>query len=213
MRSGRGILAALLMAATGLTGASAHATLWQLDSIEHGTDGGFGFSSFHDASDETPMTGSVLATVTGGSGFFNDSTGEFDLDLTLDSGTGDTAELSGTLGFSGFGFLGATSTVSVDGTAAFLSEVTDMTFLSGDLCCSGGSDDPNSFIGTTPGTAVMSLWGADGYVSGEGYVNNSVGTDLRLTMVAVPAPGTLALLGLATLGLLAFARGIPRRPA
>jgi len=46
-------------------GTSVHATIWIVDAVLQGSDGGYGYSSFHDASTGSVMSGPSLGSVTG----------------------------------------------------------------------------------------------------------------------------------------------------
>jgi hypothetical protein len=191
----------------------ANAAVYNISSVLQGNDGGYSFSSFHDANDNSPMSGPKLADITGPviSGSYNDVTGAFDAVLTVSS-AGPTVALSGNLLFDGTGFLNPSSTLSVDfdGSNGFLTDTT-IGFLPGDICCSG-TGDPNSFkdIG---GSLVMSLWGANwDYAGGFDstrdypYQGSTLGMDLRIELSEVPVPAAVWLFGTGLLGLVGVAR-------
>ena len=192
-----------------------NAAVYNISSVLQGNDGGYGFSSFHDANDSTPMSGPKLADISGPviSGTYNDMTGAFDAVLTV-SDAGPNVTLSGTLLFDGSGFLSASSMIAVDfdGVSANpLLRDTVIGFLPGDICCSGAGD-PNSFknIG---GNMVMSLWGADWGYSGDfndalanPYQGSKLGMDLRIQLTAVPVPAAVWLFGSGLIGLIGLAR-------
>jgi len=193
----------------------ANATVYNITSVLQGNDGGYGFSSFHDANDSSPMSGPKLADITGPiiSGSYNDVSGAFNAVLTV-SNAGPNVTLSGNLLFDVSGFLNPSSTLDVDfdGSSGFLADTT-IGFLPGDICCSG-TGDPNSFkdIG---GSLVMSLWGAN-WDYGDGsafnsdaplpYLGSTLGMDLRVELTAVPVPAAVWLFGSGLLGLVAVAR-------
>ena len=196
---------------------SANATLYNITNVLQGNDGGYQFSSFHDASGSDPMTGGKLADITNPvvSGSYDDVSGVFDAVLTV-SNAGPTVTLSGNLLFDGSGFLNPSSTLSVDfdGSDGLLADTT-IGFLPGDICCNG-TGDPNSFK-TIGGSLVMSLWGAnwdygnsqdfDG-TSGNTtpYLGSTLGMDLRVELTAVPVPAAVWLFGSGLLGLVGVAR-------
>ena len=65
-----------------------------------------------------------------------------------------------------------------------------MAFEPGDQCCSGGLDDPNSFVANGSG-ALLTLWGANRYNSTRGKYDtgNTVGMDFGLQLSQqVPEP-------------------------
>ena len=189
------------------------ATVWKIDQVLQGTDGGFGFSSLHDSSGANVMSGNKLADVTGGSGTYNDGTGEVDFALTL--GNGDTMTLTGTLLFGVDGFLGAASLLDYSGLANLLAsdgipESGQIGFMPGDVCCSDGVHDPNSFAPASAGSALnfMSLWGSDGFTLATGLydADPKLGFDVRLEMSVVPVPAAAWLFGTALVGLLGLHR-------
>lgn len=196
---------ALLLAAGLLLSVQAQAGMWSVDSVLGGTDAGFGFSSFHDASNGSVMNGPSLGLITGtgGLGSFNDATGY--LDFTASSDGGDT-DVEGSLDFGGtFGFLVDHSDLSVsfDSPTASLTDDT-FTFKTGNVCCNGGVTDPNSFTDQGNDTAWITLWGANGW-NGSNFDNGSggkttVGMDLRLELTRVPEPSALILLAMGLLG-------------
>ena len=204
----------VIMAVCGHAGA-AHATLWNLDAVLNGTDGGFGFSGFHNAHDNTPMSGASVADVTGfSSGSYDDVTGALSAAINLDGGNSFT--ISGTLIFdSGTGLLSSNSQVHVDFLTALVVDgisidPADIGIMDGDVCCSG-TYDPNGFYEVDSDTRMMSLWGAtwdyNGSDAGNGgdfngsYTGSVLGMDLRMRFTrnppdtGVPEPGTLLLIG------------------
>jgi hypothetical protein len=198
---------------------SVNATMYDISSVLQGNDGGYQFSSFHDANDDSPMSGTKLADITGPviSGSYDDVSGAFDAVLTV-SNAGPTVTLSGNLLFVA-GILNPSSTLSVDfdGSNGFLSD-TSIGFLPIDVCCNG-TGDPNSFkdIG---GVMTMSLWGAswdygnnpDGSKkdfdssAANPYSGSELGMDLRIQLTAVPVPAAVWLFGSGLIGLVGFAR-------
>ena len=192
-----------------LIAGAAHATLWSIDEVLAGTDGGFGFSGFHDASTGSVMSGDDLGSITGsgaGIGQYNDVTGEFSLTTTSDGGL---TTFSGVLDFGGvFGYLANPSSLDVVfGAPGGLLMDTAITFEAGDVCCGGSGngipgDDPNSFASTGINEAIITLWGANGWNGGYNNVDGSttLGMDLRVRLTQVPEPNTAFLLGIGLLG-------------
>lgn len=199
-------LAALTLAAT-----QANATLWSIDSVFNGTDGGFGYSSFHDASGSNVMSGPVLGDIQPGtvSGTYDDVSGDFFVNLSVDptaAGSDLDFTLTGNLLFGGNEFLATGSTLAIDfaGSNGALDDAL-LGFMSGDVCCNGNNNstpglDPNSFDFSE---GILTLWGADGYnLLTNTYSGSTLGMDLRLNMSilpdtsSVPEPSSLILLGL-----------------
>ena len=193
-----------------------HATTWNIvDVISVSNDGGFGASSFHDATGNV-MSGSSLGTISGSGnlGSFNDVTGALNATFDLTGSGGSTFSLMGTglifgSASGGFGDLFANSTLDANfaGTIAGLGQTT-LGFIRGDVCCSG-TNDPNSFNAGSNGTAILTLWGADGFVDAgtrnmsQYGSNRKIGMDIRIVLTAVPLPAALPLLA-GGLGLLGF---------
>ena len=184
----------------------AQATLWNINEVRHGSDGGFGYSGFHNASGSNVMSGSshgnIIDVV---SGSYDDTSGLFDATLVVDPAETGLANmnfsLQGTLNF-GSRWLAAPGTLDVafDTPTANLINTT-IGFMPGDACCNGTGNsilgsDPNSF---DPDSGILTLWGADGFDSQNTsgwYPNNPrLGMDLRIRMSAVPEPASFMLLG------------------
>ena len=188
----------------------AHATVWNIDSVLHGSDGGFGYSVFHTASGSNVMSGSVLGDITNViSGTYDDTTGAFSATFEVDpvGSANTTFTLNGNLLFSS-NFLATPSTLAIDFAVPNTHLVdTVLGFVPGDICCSGNTNttpglDPNSFDASA---GIISLWGANGFLANatgsrvaDYYYDSTLGMDLRLQLspTSVPEPSTLALLGL-----------------
>jgi hypothetical protein len=196
---------------------SANATIWNVDKVISGSDGGFGFSSLHQANDNTPMSGNKLVDIGSASGSYDDVSG--DLELFLGLSNNDSLTLAGNLLFGANGFLSSNSRLSYSGlanlagstfgTANSLDASGSIGFLGMDVCCNGNYD-PNSFKPVINGGGLhyLSLWGADyggGAFSGS-YTGSKIGTDMRLEMSAVPVPSAIYLFGSALLGLVGWRR-------
>lgn len=221
----KGISSLALVSVLGVSGA-VQAQLFDVTAVLQGNDGGYGFSSFHDANDSTPMSGPKLANITGVSGTYDDASGAFNVflnisDLNSTVGSPTLAAISGTLLFDGSGFLDPGTTVSVmfNGTNGFLSN-TEIGFRAGDVCCSG-TGDPNSLLNGVQdggGFPVMSLWGANwdygaqdplfnpGGTVEQSYTGSTLGMDLRLRLEPVPVPAAVWLFGSGLVGLVGVAR-------
>ncbi len=194
-----------------------NATLWNVDNVLSGTDGGFGFSSLHEANDSTPMSGANLTDVITASGSYDDVSGA--LNMVFGLSNSDSLTLSGNLLFGASGFLASDSSLSYSGlnnlsASAFgvansLGASGSIGYLGKDVCCNGNYD-PNSFMPVINGSGLqyLSLWGAD-YGGGNflgSYNGSIVGIDLRLELSPVPVPAAIYLFGSALLGLAGWRR-------
>jgi len=202
----------------------AHATTWVITNVlQVGNDGGFGASSFHDATGNL-MSGTNFGNISGGFGTYNDVTGTLSLTANVNQSSNNfsmTATSAGGFLFNDLGnsmdFLASHNTLDVTFSDTFVmpgpdiaaNSVTTIGFMLGDVCCSG-ADNPNSF--SQPGSDAderwMTLWGANGFNTSTGtYSGATLGMDLRLrlerstTTTEVPAPAAHVILGLGLLGL------------
>jgi len=184
---------------------TAQATLWTFDTVLSGSNGGFGYSSFHDASGSSPMSGTSYGSIlnTSVSGTYNDVSGLFSGSFETSS---TTFTLDGTLLFGSDGFLASSSVLDIDFTTN-TSNLVDGTigFMPGDVCCNATVGlDPNSFDASQ---GIMSLWGAGGanaiynYATNDYYHNQTLGMDIRLEMTAVPEPSIIALFAVGLIGM------------
>jgi hypothetical protein len=195
------------------------ATTWGVENVLHGSDGGFGFSSMHQANDSTPMSGSILVNIDSASGSYDDVSGA--LNLVLGLSNSDSVTLIGTLFFDVAGILASDSSLnysgltnlaaSTFGTSNSLGASGSFGFLGQDVCCSG-SHDPNSFQPASGGLNYLTLWGAD-YGDGTflgNYNGSIVGMDLRLELsevpVPTPVPAAVWLFGTALIGFVGMSR-------
>ena len=196
---------------------NANATLWQVDNVSTGSDGGFAFSTLHEANDDSPMTGPELVDITSASGSYDDVSGA--LNLVLGLSNTDNMMFMGTMLFSNGGFLSIDSSLSYTGLTNLAASTYGVTnilgasgtfgFLGGDVCCTGNYD-PNSFQAVTNGGGLhyLTLWGADygpGNFLGD-YTGSIVGMDVRLELSEVPVPAAIYLFASSLLGLAAWRR-------
>ncbi len=231
MRYSKVISTVAIGAVTGvmLSATVANATIWDVVAVLSGSSGGFGFSAFHDARPPV-MSGSNLGAISDGTGAvfgsFNDATGEFAATLTA-NGSEFTLASFGTkvLNFGGGSdFLQGPAELNIDfgsssitlGDGSFLTTAV-LGFRGTDVCCNGGDSDPNSFnIASNGLTAIMTLWGANGFDGEDAYDGTStLGMDLRLSfnrdpsqIGVVPLPAALPLYGtgLALMGFVGWRR-------
>ncbi|VAW51542.1 hypothetical protein MNBD_GAMMA06-309 [hydrothermal vent metagenome] len=202
------LFSGLLLALSCLT---ATAATYNVSTIFNGSDGGFSFSSLHDASGSNPQAlgpDGILANVllTGFSGTYNDVTGSFNAVLALDNAAGPMS-LSGILLFDGAGLLAANSTLDLtfSGTQGGALSDTIIGFEKGKVCCSG-TNYPNTFDGN-----IMTLWGANfdssaDFINTGSYAGATLGLDFRIALTPVPVPAAVWLFGSGLLGLVGIAR-------
>lgn len=196
-----------LLLATACTG-YAQATTYNVTGVLSGTDGGFGYSSFHDSSGSNPMAAGpdgILATFdnSGFTGTYDDVTGDFNAIFNISDAAGPVT-VTGNLLFDGAGLLASNSELVLDfsGSNGALTD-TIIGFNAGDVCCSG-SHDPNAFNGS-----LMSLWGANYSYTGDfdgSYTGSTLGMDLRIELTPVPVPAAIWLFGTGLLGLVTVSR-------
>lgn len=216
------MFATVFCALAAIYGHAAFATVWTIDTVQNGTDSGFGFSSFHDASGSNVMTGSNLGNISGAGalGTYNDVTGAFSATFNVTGSGGPSFTLNGILDFGGTfnNTLASNSTLTADfaGTLVGLGD-TIIGFKAGYVCCGSTNNDPNSF-NAAPGGAVMTLWGADDFniVTGAYGTSAKVGMDIRIHLTAVedddiPEPMSMALFGMGLAGLGLMRRRIAKR--
>jgi len=67
----------VVIAISVFTTSNANATIWSFDEVLFGIDGGYGYSSFHDASGNV-MSGAIFGNmISSASGTYNDVSGDF----------------------------------------------------------------------------------------------------------------------------------------
>ncbi len=160
-----------------LSATVASATIWDIVDVLSGTSGGFGFSGFHDASGSNLMSRDDLGSISSGPGTilgsFNDTNRDFNATLTTNGSDFTLASFrTNVLNFGGgSGFLTGPAELNVEflsspiifGDSSLLT-TTVIGFRSGDVCCTASLSDPNlSNIATDGMTAIMTLWGANGF--------------------------------------------------
>lgn len=203
----------------------AKATMWNITEVMTGAGvAGYGASSFHNATDGSPMSGANAGDIATGSGIFgtyNDATGAFSGTFSFDgSPSSGTFSLSGILDFFTNPvadiWLDNTSSLQVDFTgssgtlnSSHSAHLDDIFFIrgnhggSGAVCCNT-SNAPNSLMNDGNGGLIMTLWGANGYSEQTAYAggdDTNLGMDLRIRLTRVPEPAGLILMGLGLLGL------------
>lgn len=226
-----------------LASSPVNAARWMVSAVDNGSWGGFGASGFHNTGntgsagvdhDNNVMTGSSLEDIdnTFVGGEYDDFYGTFDWSFHLVGTPG--MELvtleSGNLFFgipsNRDGSLVGSATMSLDISALTTAPnltATTIGFEGGLVCCDG-PNRPNSFdIADDGNTAIMALWGANGFY-GTGFYGygqdpdnlddlSSIGLDLRLQfslipeiVTQVPIPASLPLFGtgLALMGYLGW---------
>ncbi len=200
---------------------SATATIWNVDEVFSGTDGGFGFSLLHLASQSSPMSGTKTADIISASGTYDDSDGSIDfllgLDVDEDNLVDGTLKLSNLmegepLAFDGAGLLNDDAAIKYALSGTTLSSVGTGGFLGfgfGKVCCSGDFA-PNSFEDSgSGGLHFLTLWGANilgPTFDGTFDSTTSFGIDLRLGLSPVPVPAAVWLFGTALVGLFGYQR-------
>lgn len=189
---------------------AASATLWNVDGVLHGIDGGFGFSSLHDAGDSSPMSGAEFTKINSASGTYNDVTGM--VDFTFGLANTDMLHLTGTLMFDEMGGgLSTNSELNYTGLditgGTTIADIGAFGYMPNNVCCSG-SFAPNSFLPASGDLNYMTLWGADfgSNIFDGSYEGSTVGMDFRLELSAVPIPAAFWLFGSAIFGFIKFSR-------
>ena len=179
-----GAVAGLMFTAT-----ATNATVWNIVEVQSGVSGGFGFSSFHDASGASVMSGPLRGTITPAAntppiifGQFDDNTGFFEfvgnitganVAINPTAATFTLKNTASTLGFGGgFGALASAASLDLDffnGGGGLLQTET-LGFQEGPVCCSG-LFAPNSLQAASSVAdlangleAILTLWGANGFV-------------------------------------------------
>lgn len=196
----------------------AQATVWTIDAVLSGNDGGFVASGFHTPNPGDVMRGSNLGSITGSTnaGFFNDVTGVF-------SGAFSFGSVNFTLSSSNLKFNSSSNWALLNDASMALTVLNgsivnaanfDIGFMQGLICCGDADNRPNSFEIINGTTAILALWGADGFNGGTSYSGSTLGMDLRLhlslgdnqNLGEVPIPASLPLFGtgLALMGYLGW---------
>ena len=202
--------ASLLFVLAGAAADRASAVTYEVVDILGGT-GNFGASLFHEASGCSAMCGSTILNFTNWdvTGTYDDSSGLLNLTATNTNDSAQYFTLSSTdpMLYAADGSLQQTASLDAEFSSAMLTAYAGsladgtLTFEDNFVCCgSTPGADPNSFDSVN---MVMALWGATGYVAGQGYVNPLYGLDLRIELSPVPLPAALPLLATA-LGALGF---------
>lgn len=197
---------------------ASQASLFSVNTILNGNDGGFGYSSLHEANDSSPMSGSILTTISSATGTYDDVSGA--TNLVFELANQDTLTLTGTLIFNGSGLLASNSELaysgmtnlaaSTFGSSVSLASSGDFGYLPGAVCCSGADYPPNSFMQDLGGSDLhyLTLWGADfgSDIFGGSYDGSKIGMDFRVELSAVPIPAAAWLFGSALIGLVGFSK-------
>lgn len=202
----------------------ASATTWVVTNVLIvSNEGGFGASSFHNATG-SETSGGILANISGSGllGSYNDVTGALSVSATVTQNSNVfsmSLASTGPLQFNGAGYLAAHNTLDLtfdddsnETAGTILSgTTTQMGFKLGDVCCSGPTN-PNSFKqpGGDADERWITLWGADNFNTATGTYDSgsesTLGLDLRIrlekttTTVEVPAPAAHVILGLGLIG-------------
>lgn len=199
----------LLLITVSFFSSLASATSWNINSVLSGSDGGFGFSSLHNASGANVMSGAKFEDITGATGTYDDVSGATNFVFSLSNNT--SFNLVGNLLFDNAGWLANNSALAYTGLtlpSTGTASNGSFGFKLGDVCCSG-AHDPNSFQTSTGNLKYLTLWGADGFNANSGtYSNSTVGMDFRLELApsAVPLPAAVWLFSSALLGLVGVRR-------
>ena len=187
------------------------------------TSGPFRHNAFHTATTNGGQSGGILGwfNLGAGGGSWDPDTGVFVINIDVFSDSGLTSNIGSAIGtgnltagaFNGFdgGVLGSI-TWNFNTTNAALVSNTTTSFIDHNYATSNAGYNANSLTGTAPDYTALTLWGADGTpvvsldtgVETGNFTGNTLGVDLVVTFVPVPA--AVWLFGSGLLGLVAVSR-------